>query len=76
MMKTMCPPGYHHSGFMAADAVGLMIYVIYIELAKSIIYIYIYIYNFTFQDNMLHFLYGQRISRYRNLNCPICINAT
>ena len=44
MMKTMCPPGYHHSGFMAADAVGLMIYVIYIELAKSIIYIYIYIY--------------------------------
>ena len=48
MMKTMCPPGYHHSGFMAADAVGLMIYVIYIELAKSIIYIYIYIYIYVY----------------------------
>ena len=21
-MKTMCPPGYHHSGFMATHALG------------------------------------------------------
>ena len=21
-MKTMCPPGYHHNGFVATDALG------------------------------------------------------
>ena len=30
-MKTMCPPGYHHSGFVATHALGRM----------SHIYIYI-----------------------------------
>ena len=23
-MKTMCPPGYHHNGFMATHALGHM----------------------------------------------------
>ena len=25
-MKTMCPPGYHHSGLMATHALGHMMY--------------------------------------------------
>ena len=25
-MKTMCPPGYHHNGFVATHALGHMIY--------------------------------------------------
>ena len=32
-MKTMCPPGYHHNGFVGTHALGHMMY----------IYIYIYI---------------------------------
>ena len=26
IMKTMCPPGYHHSGFVATHALGHMMY--------------------------------------------------
>ena len=36
IMKTMCPPGYHHNGFVATHALGHMMYVY--------IYICIYIY--------------------------------
>ena len=25
-MKTMCPPGYHHNGFVATHALGHMTY--------------------------------------------------
>ena len=25
-MKTMCPPGYHHNGFVAIHALGHMMY--------------------------------------------------
>ena len=25
-MKTMCPPGYHHNGFVASHALGHMMY--------------------------------------------------
>ena len=25
-MKTMCPPGYHHNGFMATHALGRMVH--------------------------------------------------
>ena len=39
-MKTMCPPGHHHNGFVATHALGHMMYCIYIY----IVYIYIYIY--------------------------------
>ena len=35
IMKTMCPPGYHHNGFVATHALGHMMY----------IYIYIHVYN-------------------------------
>ena len=26
IMKTMCPPGYHHNGFVATHALGQMMY--------------------------------------------------
>ena len=26
IMKTMCPPGFHHNGFVATHALGLMMY--------------------------------------------------
>ena len=26
IIKTMCPPGYHHNGFVATDALGHMMY--------------------------------------------------
>ena len=26
-MKTMCPPGYHHNGFVATHALGHMMYI-------------------------------------------------
>ena len=26
VMKTMCPPGYHHNGFVATHALGHMMY--------------------------------------------------
>ena len=26
IMKTMCPPGYHHNGFVATPALGHMMY--------------------------------------------------
>ena len=37
----MCPPGYHHNGFVATHALGHMIY-IYIYIYGRFIYIYIY----------------------------------
>ena len=47
-MKTMCPPGYHHNGFVATHALGHMKYTydhLYIYINMHIyIYIYIYIY--------------------------------
>ena len=30
IMKTLCPPGYHHNGFVATHALGHMMYSIYI----------------------------------------------
>ena len=41
-MKTMCPPGYHHNGFVATHA--LMTTYIYIYMYIYILYIYVYIY--------------------------------
>ena len=35
-MKTMCPPGYHHNGFVATHALGHMMYgYIYIYICKK-----------------------------------------
>ena len=52
-MKTMCPPGYHHNGFVATHALGHMMYS-YTHLASvrfehsvcrgSLMTTYIYIY--------------------------------
>ena len=28
IMKTMCPPGYHHNGFVATHALGHMMYIL------------------------------------------------
>ena len=39
-MKTMCPPGYHHNGFVATHALGHMMY--------GLIYIYIYLYIYIY----------------------------
>ena len=39
IMKTMCPPGYHHNGFVATHALGPYIYIYTVY-----VYIYIYIY--------------------------------
>ena len=58
IMKTMCPPGYHHNGFVATHALGHTMYgdhmlILFLwELSTlcvmdhlwSLIYIYIYIY--------------------------------
>ena len=46
-MKTMCPPGYHHNGFVATHTPGHMMYATYIYIYIYIymyVYIYIYIY--------------------------------
>ena len=59
IMETMCPPGYHHNGFVETHALGHMMYGSYAHLASvrfehsvcheslmttTYIYIYIYIY--------------------------------
>ena len=36
-MKTMCPPGYHHNGFVATHALGQMMHM----MIFMITYIYI-----------------------------------
>ena len=43
IMKTMCPPGYHHNGFVATHALGHMMYG-YDYGHDYIYYIYICIY--------------------------------
>ena len=40
-METMCPPGYHHNGFMTNYALGHMMYG-YIYNIYGYIYVYIY----------------------------------
>ena len=33
-MKTMCPSGYHHNGFVATHALGLMMYGLYFIIIR------------------------------------------
>ena len=41
-MKTMCPPSYHHNGFVATHALGHMMYgYIYIDICVYVVYVYI-----------------------------------
>ena len=46
-MKTMCPPCYHHNGFVATYALGHMMY----GYDHLYIYIYIYIYMYIYMYN-------------------------
>ena len=59
IMKTMCPPGYHHNGFVATHALRHIYYahlpsvrfehsVCRGSLMTTYIYIYIYIYIYTY----------------------------
>ena len=34
-MKTMCPPGYHHNGFVATHALGYMMFDVYIYIKQQ-----------------------------------------
>ena len=34
IMKTMCPPGYHHSGFMATHALRHMMYCAHLAIVR------------------------------------------
>ena len=50
IMKTMCPPGYHHNGFVATHALGHITgrahcFHDYINVCIYIHIIYIHIYN-------------------------------
>ena len=54
-MKTMCPPGYHHNGFVATHALGHMMngtYITLILLLHIHIYILYYIYIY-----ILYYIY-------------------
>ena len=46
-MKTMCPPVYHHNGFVATHALGHIYICIYVHI-WTCKYIYIYIYSYIF----------------------------
>ena len=35
IMKTMCPPGYHHNGFVATHALGHMMYGYTLLISRS-----------------------------------------
>ena len=41
IMKTMCPSGYHHNGFVATHALGYMVCV----CVCVCVCVYIYVYN-------------------------------
>ena len=38
-MKTMCPPSYHHNGFVATHAFGHMMYIMSPSCHKAIVVI-------------------------------------
>ena len=44
-MKTICPPSYHHKGFMATHALGHMIYIYILHYIYTLYIIYIIMYN-------------------------------
>ena len=58
-MKTICPPGYHHNGFVATHALGkcmttydhlYIVYSIYMYSIYIYIYICIYIYIYMYSQ--------------------------
>ena len=73
IMKTMCPPGYHHNGFVATHALGHMMYGLYIYA----VYIYVYIYiRFIYKRFIYIYKYIWaicRISRVKSVHCDVLI---
>ena len=61
-MKTMCPPGYHHSGFVVTHVLGHIMttydHLLYILYILFIMYIYIHIiYFMLMQSSGIHFFW-------------------
>ena len=68
-MKIICPPGYHHNGFMATPALGHMMYgyALQVPMAQRVfnklskthtdIYIYMYIYIYVYTRYMYKYVY-------------------
>ena len=44
-MKTMCPPGYHHNGFVATHALGHHVPWVIMSSLCVVDHLYIYIYT-------------------------------
>ena len=71
IMETMCPPGYHHNGFVETHALGHMMYGSYVHLASvrfehsvchgslmtTYIYIYIYMYIIYIYNIYIYVIY-------------------
>ena len=68
-MKIICPPGYHHNGFMATPALGHMMYgyALQVPMAQRVfnklskthtdIYIYVYIYIYMYIQDICTSMY-------------------
>ena len=68
-MKTMCPPGYHHNGFVATHALGHMN--VYVGHVHTYLYMVVFISSFNLQNS---FFLNQR-SIYETLsNKPLIWN--
>ena len=63
IMKTMCPPGYHHSGFVVTHALWHMMYmyIIYISISISV---YIYIYIYIIYSQYIYIIYSATETKY------------
>ena len=52
IMKTMCPPSYHHNDFVATHALGYMVYgyTLLVPMKRSLLclFVYICIYIYTY----------------------------
>ena len=54
----MCPPGYHHNGFLATHTLGHRMYAMCTELLHCILYLYIYIYIYiTYYILYIYYIY-------------------
>ena len=64
----MCPPGYHHNGFLATHTLGHRMYAMCTELLHCILYLYIYIYYILY---IIYILYILHIDRFYIINIYI-----
>ena len=67
-MKTMCPPGYRHNGFVATHALGHMMYGFYDNIYIYYIYIYLHIYTYMYIYNIYIYIYINYSRRHFLLN--------